>query len=288
VEYKNIQVIDMTPLFERTHEIKKATGWSQERISAETGLALSTINRIFRVPGYTANETSNVLIKQLHGEIVKSPFPTYMEQLFNQYEHWKEQYTKREFTDHLDILEPLLQNHKSMDSYELVACRVRWLLGHVYYDRAFYLRRGDTLKLAELALTWYQKSLDILVYHKNKRLNVQQYKIQQCIVSTKFNLCEPNNRVNNEEIRSWFLKMNYIQIVAAVIKEDNWNWIAARNGLVAASILQDFDNCLWFWNAMKKMNKNFADINFKPANELPAISQDSDLIWFVEQGRKSL
>jgi len=278
----------MKTLFEYACEIKKATGWSQERIGAETGLALSTISRIFCVPGYTGNNTSSRLIKQLHEEIVKSPFPAYLEQLFNYYEYWKEQYPKKEFAAHLDILEPLLKHHQSINSYELDACRVCWLLGHINYDRAFYLKKDNILKSAEFTLNWYQKALDILVSHQDERLVVQQYKIQQCIVSTQFNLCKPNRRADNEEIRRWLLEMNYIQTVEAVIKEDDWNWIAARNGLIAASILKDFGKCLFFWEAMQKVNKNFADFDFKPANELPAISQDSDLVWFVEQGKKLL
>jgi len=276
----------MISLFECAYEIKKTTGWSQERISAETGLALSTISRIFRVPGYAGNETSNRLIKQLHEEVVGSPFPIYMEQLFKKYEYWKEQYTKKEFSEHLDVLELLLKNHKSLDSYELVACRVCWLLGHIYYDRAFYLKKSNILQITETAMIWYQKALDILKHHKG--LTVQQYKLQQCIVSTKFNLYDPKDRLNNEEIRRCFIDMNYLHIVRAVIKEDYWNWIAARNGLVAASVLQDFENCVLFWNAMKKVNKNFADLDFKPANSLPAISQDSDLAWFVKRIRTRL
>jgi hypothetical protein len=47
---------------------------------------------------------------------------------------------------------------------------------------------------------------------------------------------------------------------------------------VAASILQDLVSCELFWDAMQKVNKSFADLDFKPANELPAISQDSDLV----------
>lgn len=274
----------MISLYECANEIKKTTGWSQERIGAETGLALSTISRIFRVPGYAGNETSNRLVKQLHEEVVKSPFPTYMEQLFKKYEYWKEQYTKKEFTEHLDVLESLLKNHCAIDSDKLVACRVCWLLGHIYYDRAIYLKKGNVSQTAELALAWYQKALDILSNHKG--LIVQQYKIQQCIVSIKFNLCNPQERLNSEKIRRCFTDMDYLYIVKTVIKEDYWNWIAARNGLVAASIMQDFDSCLLFWDAMKKMNKNFTDLDFKPANELPAINQDSDLVWFVEQVRK--
>jgi len=275
----------MNSLFECAYEIKKTTGWSQERIGAETGLALSTISRIFRVPGYVGNETSHRLVKQLHDEVVKSPFPAYMEQLFNKYEYWKEQYTKKEFAEHLDILELLLKNHRAIDSYELVACRVCWLLGHIYYDRAFYLRNGNVLLVAESALTWYQKALDILNQHKS--LIVQQYKIQQCIVSTNFNLCDPQERANSETIRRCFVDMDYLQIVKMVIKEDSWNWMAARNGLVAASILQDLASCGLFWDVMQKVNKSFADLDFKPANELPAISRDSDLIWFVEQIREN-
>lgn len=270
----------MVSLFECAYEIKKSTGWSQEKISAETGLAVSTISRIFRVPGYSGNETSNRIIKQLHEEIVGSPFPAYMEQLFKKYEYWRVQYSENEFAEHLDVLESLLKNHKSIDSCELVACRVCWLLGHIFYDRAFYLRKGNKLEMSELALVWYQRALDILEHHD---LIVQKYKIQQCVVSTNFNLCDPKDRLVSETIRRCFVDMDYLQIVKTVIKEDSWNWIAARNGLVAAAILQDLESCLLFWDTMQKVNKNFADFDFEPANELPAISQDSDLVWFVER-----
>ena len=72
----------MVSLYERVHEIKKVTGWSQGRIGVETGLHLSTVNRVFRLPLYAGNETSKRLITQLHQEVVKSPFPKYLEQLF--------------------------------------------------------------------------------------------------------------------------------------------------------------------------------------------------------------
>ncbi|MDM8564034.1 hypothetical protein QUF74_00100 [Candidatus Halobeggiatoa sp. HSG11] len=271
----------MNSLFECAYEIKKATGWSQEKIGAETGLAVSTISRIFRVPGYAGNETSSRLIQQLHEEVVGSPFPAYMEQLFKKYEYWKEQYTKKEFAEHLEVLESLLKNHRAIDSYELVACRVCWLLGHIFYDRAFYLRKGYKLEMSELALVWYRRALDILGHHEG--LIVQRYKIQQCIVSTNFNLCDRNERLSSEAIYRCFVDMDYLQIVKTVIREDSWNWIAARNGLVAGSILQDWESCLLFWDTMQKVNKNFADLDFEPANELPAISQDSDLVWFVKQ-----
>ena len=271
----------MSSLFECAYEIKKSTGWSQEKISMEAGLAVSTVNRIFRVPGYVGNENSNRCIKQLHEEIVGSPFPTYMEQLFKKYEYWREQHSEKEFAEHLDVLESLLKNHKSIDSYDLVACRICWLLGHIFYDRAFYLRKGNKLEMSELALVWYQRALDILDHHKG--LVVQQHKIRQCIVSTNFNLYDRKERLTSKTIQRCFVDIDYLQIVNTVVREDSWNWIAARNGLVAASILQDFDSCMLFWDTMRKVNKNFANLNFEPTNELPAISQDSDLVWFVKQ-----
>jgi len=57
----------MVSLYERACEIKKATGWTQEQISAETGLHISTVSRIFRVPGY-----SGLLINLLNSYIKKS------------------------------------------------------------------------------------------------------------------------------------------------------------------------------------------------------------------------
>jgi transcriptional regulator with XRE-family HTH domain len=276
----------MVSLYEHACEIKKTTGWTQEQISAETGLHISTVSRIFRVPGYQGNETSNKLLKQLHKEVVKSPFPAYIEQLFELYNEWKGRFSKREFSTHISILEQLLLSHRSLGSHELIACRVSWLLGHIYYDRAFYLKEHEVMKMVESALTWYQTALKVLTYHEENSLTVQKYKIQQCLVSTKFNCYNPNHRADSEEIRHWLREMDYLQLVETVVTEDTWNWIAARNGLVAASILQNLEKCQFFWQTMQKVNKNFENLDFVPSKWLPSIRQDSDLVWFVKQVAK--
>jgi len=276
----------MISLYEHACEIKKATGWTQEQISAETGLHLSTVSRIFRVPGYIGNETSHKLIKQLHKEVVKSPFPLYIEQWFDEYDASKSHCTKKEFAQYINKLEPLLLNHNALDSNELIACRISWLLGHIYYDRAFYLKEQNVIGLVESALLWYQKALHVLSRYEDSSLMVQKYKIQQCIVSTKFNCCHPKQRAESEEIRRWLLDMGYLQLVAAVVTEDPWNWGAARNGLVAASILQHWEKCQFFWEAMQKVNKNFANLDFIPSEWLPSMRQDFDLAWFVQRVTK--
>ena len=43
-------------------------------------------------------------------------------------------------------------------------------------------------------------------------------------------------RANSEEIQHWFLTIDYLAVVETVVKEDSWNWMATRNGFVAASI----------------------------------------------------
>lgn len=273
----------MTSLYERIHEIKKSTGWSQQRISAETGLALSTIGRIFRVPGYTGNEISQRLIKRLHEEVVTSPFPAYMERLFDHYEDWKERYTKKEFAEHQGIVEALLLKHEALNARTLESCRACWLLGNVNYDRAFYVRRLDTITSAKKALDWYQRGLDILSLYPDKRLMVQRYKLQQCIVSTQFNSCDRHSRADNDKIRRWLVDLRYVQTVETVVLEDPWNWMAARNGLIAASILKQKEKCLLFWQAMKKVNKQFTDPDYVPSCDMPSINQDPDLAWFSDQ-----
>ena len=145
------------------------------------------------------------------------------------------------------------------------------------------------MKMAESALAWYQKALKVLDFHKDNGLTVQKYKIQQCLVSTQFNCCDPGRRAENEEIRRWFLEMDYLQLVesvVSVVKDDSWNWIVARNGLVAASILQNFEKCQLFWEVMQKVNKSFKNLDFVPSQGLLSIRQDSDLVWFVRQVTK--
>jgi len=118
----------MMGLYERLHEIKKVTGWSQEKISTETGLNLSTISRIFRIPCYSVNETSVGLICQLHNRVVKSPFPEELEQLFKYYDDQKENLSQKEFSKHLWILESLLVNHKDINSVEVASEKIQALI----------------------------------------------------------------------------------------------------------------------------------------------------------------
>ena len=179
----------MVSLYETAHEIKKATGWSQERIGAETGLGLSTISRIFRVPGYGGNETSRTLLTQLHEKVVRPPFPKYLEKLFSRYEIWRERMTKKEFNEQLSTLEPLLRNHRALDAEPtLETCRLSWLLGHIHFHRAFYLKH-DPVGAAVKALEWYQRALDTLDVLTDEKLMAQKYKVRQCIVSVQFNSC---------------------------------------------------------------------------------------------------
>ena len=275
----------MISLYEYIYEIKKTTGWSQEQISIETGLALSTVGRIFRVPGYVGNDTSNRLIKKLHRTVVNSLFPKEIEELFYYYDECREHYFKNEFAKQVEVLKYLLKNHKLINSNELAAGRICWLVGHIYFDQAFYLKKNDIVKYAQSALTWYQKALNILTSYEESYLTVSKYKLQQCIISTQFNCKDPMTRANDKEIQCWLLEMNYIQLVENVVIEDSWNWEAARNGLVAASILKNWEKCQFFWDKMKNVNKNFSKLNFAPIG-LPAIKKDPDLAWFVKQVSK--
>jgi len=270
----------MVSLYEYAHEIKKATGWSQERLGAETGLGLSTISRILRIPGYQGNETSRVLLEQLHNEVIHSPFPSYLQKLFKQYDTAKERLSKKEFTLQIEALEPLLLNHRALPQKTLEACRLCWLLGHIEYDRTFYLKQNPATS-ADKALTHYQNALDILDAHRDPHLLIQGYKLRQCLVSTLFNQCQAGTRHDSEAVRDWLRRMDYLTIVAAVIAEEPWNWVAARNGLVAASILQNTERCLDFWHALQQMHRQFSDPGFQPAQDQAPILQDPDLAWFV-------
>ena len=127
--------------------------------------------------------------------------------------------------------------------------------------------------------------MNILTSHEDNYLTVSRYKLQQCIISTQFNCKDPMTRSNDEEIQHWLLELNYIQLVENVIAEDSWNWEAARNGLVAASILKNWEKCQFFWNKMRSVNKNFSKLNFAPIG-LPAIKKDPDLAWFAKQVSK--
>jgi transcriptional regulator with XRE-family HTH domain len=271
----------MLSLYERTQEIRQATGWTLERIGAETGLGLSTVSRILRIPGYTGNLTSRNLIVQVHEDVVKSPFPRYLDKFFNHYDLWKDQWSQREFSNIQMMLEALLSNHKHLGDATPEGCRLNWLLGHIEYDRAFYLRQ-DPSRSAARALAHYNAAMAALGERVEKPLMTQKHKLEQCLVSTRFNSCQPGTRAHNPKIRDWLDTLNYIDSAKAVLHESPWNWLAARNGLIVAAILQDKPACLFFWQALQSAHKQFKDPYFKPTKDLFSVAQDPDLGWFVE------
>ncbi|MDM8547450.1 hypothetical protein [Candidatus Venteria ishoeyi] len=274
-------------MYEYLHEIKKETGWSQERISIESGLALSTIGRIFRKPGYTVNETSNMIIRELHQRVVPSAYPEYLNLLFKQYADWKERFSKKMFREHMNTLEVLLKNHQALDAQNLNACRLQWLLGHIYFDHAFYFNRNAPDKWAEKASYWYQRALIILEQTEYQALTLQRYKVCQCLVATRFNQTKPAQRQNNPELRQWLRDITYLQNVEVILNDDYWNWMVARNGLVAASILQDMDYCQKFWKIMCAVSREFEDLAFVPGKEMGSILKDPDLQWFCQNHKGS-
>ena len=274
----------MNSIYEMAQQIKKVTGWSQERIARETNLGLRTVNRVFCEPHHNSTEVTKRLIIQLHKRVVASPFSKEIDWLFERYDMAKETLNKQDFSHEQDALEWLLKNHKLLDSQELIACRLCWLLGHIYYDRAFYLRK-NTIQSTLTAQQWYQRALDILKSHRqDNRLIVQEYKLQQCIVSTLFNSCEPGRR-DNEKIRQWLSEMDYISTVKIVIEAEPWNWVVARNGLIASAILKKAEECFFFWETMQTVDIRFQDIHFTPTKKKgywPSLARDPDLKWFID------
>ena len=267
-------------LYEYLQEIKATTGWSQERISAETGLGLSTINRILRVPGYEPSGTTATLIRRLHEELVQQPFPAYLENLIYLIDFNKEQSTRRDYEIFLEIIENLLSGHSVLvEAMTPAACRMAWIIGHIYFNRAFYLKI-EPEENAATAQSWYEKALVILETLGDENLNVHRFKLQQCITAVKFNRLPSGERERNSEFRAWLKEMKYIEVAAGVVKEAPWYWQAARNGLLAASALQDTAACALFWDALKRSNKHFTDLNYAPDKEISSLAEDPDLTWF--------
>lgn len=267
-------------LYEYLQEIKTATGWSQESLSAETGLGLSTISRIFRVPGYEPSVTTVTLIRRLHEEVVHQPFPSYLEDLIHLIDFHKERESRRDYEVFLNIQENLLVNNTLLEQADTpAACRIAWILGHISFDRAFYLRT-HVEDAAATAKNWYEKALDILETVADETLNLHKYKLQQCIVAVKFNLLPPGERAKDAGFRQNLQDMKYLELVTAIAKEYPWHWMAIRNGLIAASLLEDKNACTFFWDALKNANKRFAEPDYSPGQHLPALNDDPDLAWF--------
>ena len=255
----------MTDAYIFLNQIKETTRLTQLGIAVETGLSLNTIKRALNRKSISAS--SYKLIKKFHKEVVTSPFPAEINRLHDLLDVMKRRLTRTEYAEYLEVdLEGRIKTHPSYGTGDLCDIRLDWLLGHIHFDRAEYLRQNVIIEF-DAARQHYQHAMNLLILN-HESLVIEIYKLQQCIVSLEVRKKGRKAIPNDPELYAWFREIRFVDHALVVLEAEPWNVAVARNGLRVASTLNMLEACLKLW---------------KLTGEDPDVLSEPDLHWFRQQ-----
>jgi hypothetical protein len=255
----------MTDAYIFLNQIRETTGLTQLGIAVETGLSLNTIKRALNRKSISAS--SYKLIKALHKEVIASPFPAEINRLHELLDVMKKRLSRTEYAEYLEVdMEGRIKTHPSYGRGDLGDIRLDWLLGHVHFDRAEYLRQNVILEF-DTARRHYHRAMDLLILN-HRSLVVEIYKLQQCIVSLEVRKKGGTAIPNDPQLHAWFREISFVDHALIVLEAEPWNVAVARNGLRVASTLKMWEACLSLW---------------KLTGEDTNVLSEPDLHWFRQQ-----
>ncbi len=283
----------MPSTYNKIHRLK-SQGWTWpeflteiERISVHS-IDEKTLYSNFRLPHRKPNKLLKETISILHEEYFPSPFPKEVEGLITLYNHLASAKNYRTQESDIELLERFVLVELQQDNprYNLRYSRLAWLAANIAFDRLPYCRdNGLSEKLAEnqkAALQWFQEAKHAITYCKQSlEIKIEEfvtYKLTQNMLASYLNALPSPNRLNNDDLRSFIDSSNYIEETKHMLELEPFQWSIARNGLRFSSLLQDADDCEFFYRALVISNKHFLDFNY-PLSGAPSIGESEDFQW---------
>lgn len=270
----------MSEIHIKLSEIKKSGAFSIASLSKETGLSTSTIKRILKYPTYQGSSYAKKLVNQLYKEIVVSPFPEDIDNVHSIMESTLKKLDKSEYLLLLDFLDDSLCRHEEYQQRSLGDSRIRWLLGHIAFDRANYLRlrKADN---NQIAASYYQDAYKILEEHDFILKNQYLCKIKWNMIAVRFNNLSTLERYSEKTIK-WLEDTKLIDNAEHLLTAEPWQYEIARNALVVCSLTKNRDKAHFFATKLQATFPDFFQPDFKPLPNFIPAHDDQDLTWFIE------
>lgn len=98
-------------------------------------------------------------------------------------------------------------------------------------------------------------------------------------VAIAFTAESKRKRSTSSKVRNAIHETNFFELADEALAVRPYFWKVARNGLVAASCVQNRSQCEHFYDRLVKAHRRFADPDYQPFG-LPSLRNDPDLWWF--------
>ena len=277
----------MSELYLKASEIREQSKLTISEFSLETGLSESTVKRILKDPCYKGSALAGKLINELYRIHIKSPFPPHIESLNNTLKYMLKRFSKSEYKEYG---EPCLKMRLELDpdfgTRSLADARINWLLGHLSFERANYLkhRRQDNFLSA---LTHYHNAYSILQAKKDPNLSKYLCQIKMTSIAASFNMLDQEGR-HSAETREMLTTLGFVSDAQGLLIQQPWQYVIARNALVVCSLLRDLPRAKIFAAHITKLSPKFFEPGFRWSPEYLPASIDPDLKWFMDKGHQAL
>jgi len=191
-------------------------------------------------------------------------------------------FPKEHYVSYLNMMLRQIRNNRYRDENSIKGSEVNHIEGLIGFQLRFPMGlKGDGIPRVEDISACYRAALDKLeLLEKDNGTVLKHFLKLTCFVIYFMNL-DKYTRSRSDNVRKKIIDEDFIGSAKEIIMLQQWNWKGARNGLVMASVLQNGEKCLYFWDALKKSHSCFKDPDYAP-NGLPSIRKDPDMWWFVE------
>ena len=271
-------------------QVKKnsGVGWQWSQIADELSVRHELLTKTMLKPGKGNRLKYYKKVVPLYTKTVKSPFPEFIEVKFHEYYQHKLSKKPEALSNFIDtnlgMIEKAAEWGEKCEklSEQLGVCRLHWLAGCMEYERARMNDDHQNLHNIKNALNHIQVASDILS-EEGEAYWSYQAKLAITMLAFLFNAVEPLERQNNKEIRSTLVKNHFFKVIRNVLVVDPKNIIVIRNGLVAASALNNVPHMLHIGRLLFKADSRFKDPDFNMMGQMKSFKEDSDLALFYER-----
>jgi hypothetical protein len=287
----------MPSTYNKIHRLK-AQGWTWPEFLAQIeqvsvhSIDEKTLYSNFRLPHRKPNKLLEETISLLHETFFPSPFPKEVEGLITLYNHLNSAKNLRTQEEDIELLERFVlaeiqqPDSKPESEPSLRYARLCWLAANIAFDRIAYCRdNGLATKLAEnqmSALKWFQQAKLAIEHCKQSQgINVEPfviYKLTQNKLACYLNGLPSANRLDNHVLKGYIEGSGYIAETKSMLELEPFQWGIARNGLRFSSLLNNAQDCEYFFRALVTANKHFLDCDYQLPGGL-SINQSDDFQW---------
>ena len=264
-------------------ELAQLDRWNVTRVILETKAKRATYYRLMKDAASRPNSQNEISMKilKLHRQNVPSPLGDL--QMVADQVHLLQQSLPTE--DYEGFLQSQLElvKFKMSDGVETIDDAVLcYLYGLIGYQLRFGVRSGASKVPSVFMIAAMYKAAHDRLAEEDGHYHLLALKAAMTSLVIDFMSRPVESRSTDDGIRQKILDQNFFEAAEKILQLEEWCWKAARNALVAASVMQDMEKCQYFWGLLKKAHPGFEDIDYGP-NGLPTIREDSDLWWFRDK-----